>query len=287
MPTVEQVLDKAEKTIGKSKNVDLWRPSDARVNAEELLAKVLGREITAEDLEDEVSAKSARSFERLVARRAGGEPVALIVGHIDFCGLKMRTRKGIFVPRNSSELMAELAASRLRRRRAPIAVDVACGAGPVAMAIAAKVSGARVIGLDIWKPSLRLARQNAAELGLAVDFLCSDMLVALPAEVRGKVDVFTIHPPYVAKSDLKTLPREIRDYEPAVSLSDNSHDGLDLVRRLAGDAPGWLRAGGWVLVEISPDLSRRVSGILRKAGFKQVKSNRDSLGATRVVAGRI
>ena len=287
MATVEELLDRGEKKILKSKNVDLWRPSDARVNAEELLGKVLGKEITGEEFEDVVPPGKVAQFDKLVARRAGGEPVALIIGFTEFRKLKMATRKGIFVPRNSSELMAEMAAAKVKRRAGAVVVDVACGCGPVALAVAHEAPRARVVGLDIYKPALKLGRRNAGALGLKVEFIHSDMLAKLPEELRGKVNVFTIHPPYVAKAEMKNLPREITDYEPVVSLTDHSDDGLGLTRQLAVEAPQWLRKGGWVMVEVSPDLSRRVGGILRRAGFRDVKSNRDSLGATRVVAGRL
>lgn len=288
MPIIDDLLERAEERIKKSRHVDLWRQSDARVNAQELLEEVIGREITSEDLDDEVTGSQARRFEKMVGRRVAGEPVAFIVGYTEFRDMRLAVRPGVFVPRNSSELTVDKAVKRLGRKPSAVVVDVATGTGPVALAVAKEVPRARVYGLDIWKPSIEVARSNAKVHKLRnVSFLVSDMLAKLPSSLAGKVDLFTIHPPYVAKSALSTLPREIKDYEPAVSLSDNSDDGLGLVRRLAGEAPQWLRRGGWIMVEVSPDLSRRVRGILIRSGFKEVKSERDSLGATRVVTGRL
>lgn len=286
MVSVEELLEEAEAAIKASRAVDLWRPSDARVNAEELLGGVLGKQIESETLEEQVSAARARRFRQLVARREGGEPVALILGYTHFRNMKLHVENGVFVPRNSSELLAEKAIHKIRRRRAPVAVDVACGTGPVALAVANELHHAEVYGVDIWDPSLTVARANAKRLGLKVKFIKSDMLSSLPAGLRGRADVFTCHPPYVARAQVRTLPREIKDYEPKVSLSDNSVDGLGMVKQLAEEAPEWLRRGGWLLIEVSPDLSRRVGSVLRNAGFKDVKSERDSLGATRVVSGR-
>lgn len=286
--TVEELLDVAEKRIGRSDNVDLWRPSDARVNAEELLSAVLGKEVTSDDLDDEVPYSLERKFWKMVKRRVDGEPVALIVGFTEFRNLRLIVRKGSFIPRNSSELLAEKAIARLKRRPDPIGVDVATGTGPVALAMANEVKKAKIYGADIWAPAVKLAQENAKSLKLRnVEFVKSDMLKDLPPAIRGKVDVFTIHPPYVARSVVKSLPKEIKDFEPKVSLTDNSHDGLGLPRLLVEQAPGWLRKGGWVMIEVSPDLSRAVRSILIKGGFKDVKSERDSLGATRVISGRI
>lgn len=287
MTTVEELLDDAEETIKDSPNVDLWRQSDARVNAEELLGAVLRKEIGPDDLEIVPSAAQRRRFRRLVKRRAAGEPVALIVGYADFMDMKLKIRKGVFLPRHSSELLASKAMQRIRGRHHPVAVDVATGMGPVALAIARGVSHAEVYGLDIWEPSLRLARENARLLGLHnVTFMKSNMLSRLPRKLRGAVDVFTIHPPYVGRRELSSLPIEVKSFEPKTSLTDGSADGLGLVRALAAEAPEWLTSGGWLSVEVSPDLARRVRSVLTQAGYSAVKSQKDSLGATRVISGR-
>lgn len=284
MNTIGDLIDGAEAAIRKSKAVDLWRPSDARVNAEELMEAVVGYRMTSRRLSDQVSESKQRKFEQLVARRVAGEPVAMITGKIDFLGLELIVRKGVFIPRNSSELLARKAIERLRRRPAPVAVDVATGTGPVALAVAKKVPAARVFGLDIASRALGLAQKNAARLHLGnVTFLRSDLLSALPPDLKGRIDVFTSHPPYVAEEDLRDLPVEIKEFEPVESLTDRSDDGLGLVRGIASETFAWLRPGGWTLIEVSPNLSRQVRGILIRNGFEQVRSLRDSLGATRVI----
>jgi release factor glutamine methyltransferase len=192
----------------------------------------------------------------------------------------------VFTPRFSSESLADQAIKRLRGRRNPTAVDVACGAGAVALVIASRVRGAHVYGVDIAPAAVRLSRQNASRLGLSnARFAAGDLLQPLAAGLRGKVDVITIHPPYVTRSQVHTLPREIRDYEPRESLTDQSVDGLGLVRRLAPQARQWLRPGGWLLVEVAPDLARGVSRVMLREGYWRVASKRDAIGATRVVLG--
>ena len=283
-----ELLDRAADAIRGSSAVSLWRASDARAQAEELLAEVLGCDVGPGDLCATIGGKRRQRFEAWVTRRVAGEPVALIIGRTEFMGMELRVRKGVFVPRNSSEHMATMAIARLRPRKAPVHVDLATGTGPVALAVARAVPKASVLGLDIAPLPLKVARSNARRLGIGnVRFLQSDLLASLPPELRGGVDAFTIHPPYVARERVQTLPKEIRKFEPKESLTDRSDDGLGLVRRLAAEAHAWLRSGGWVLVEVSPDLSRSVATILRRGGLTDVRSHCDSLGATRVVAGRL
>jgi release factor glutamine methyltransferase len=236
-----------------------------------------------------VTQPQRRRFDALVERRLTGEPVNYITGHFRFYELDLVVRPGVFSPRASSELMVELAIARLRRRRGRrVAVDVATGTGAVALAVASETAGSEVWGVDISADAARLGRLNARRLHLDnVHFAAGDMLAALPRDLRGEVSVFTIHPPYVARAEVRTLPVEIRRFEPRHTLTDGSDDGLGLVRRLAAAAPAWLRPGGFVLIEIAPYLARATAAVVRRGGFHEVRSHRDSLGVTRVVVGRL
>lgn len=254
-----------------------------------MLAHVLDEE-PADDLDQrDVSTAQRRRFATMVQRRLSGEPVNYITGHFEFCGLHLMVRRGVFSPRSSSEFLVDEAVSRLRRRRGRrVAVDVATGSGAIALAIAARTHRSEVWGLDISADAVRLGRANARALQLDnVTFAVSDMLGALPTALRGEVALLAIHPPYVGRGEVRSLPVEIRRFEPRSTLTDGSDDGLGLVRRLADDAPGWLCPGGWMLVEIGPYLARQTATILRRAGLRDVRSQRDSLGVTRVVGGRL
>ena len=284
LSTIAELLDEAEQRIRASPEVGLWRPWVARVDAEDLMQQALGH--TVGDPQQDIETAPRLRFQRMLARRVAGEPIALIRGSMQFAGLHLVVRPGVFTPRASSELLASEAIRRLHRRRAPFAVDVACGAGADALTVARRVPRAEVLGLDIAPAAVALGRHNARRLGLTnVKFSTGDLLAPLPRRREGTVDIFTVHPPYVGRSLVRTLPREIRDYEPAESLTDRSVDGLGLVRRLADEGRRWLRPGGWLLVEVSPDLARRVRGIMLRNGYLSVASHRDGVGATRVVAG--
>lgn len=289
--TGEDLLSGAASRISGSRNIEHWQPGLARWDAEVLLAHVLDVDIDSDgDLAlNVVSAAQRLRFESLVERRLTGEPVNYITRRFRFCGLDLMVRPGVFSPRSSSELMVELAVSRLRRRRGRrVAVDLATGTGAVALAIAAQTRGSEVWGADISADAARLGRANGRRLQLDnVRFVTGDLLAALPRALRGTVDVVTIHPPYVARDEVRTLPVEIRRFEPRHTLSDGSEDGLGLVRRLGEDAAGWLRPGGFVLVEIAPYLARSAATVLRRGGLREVRSHRDTLGVTRVVVGRL
>ncbi|MGA7988167.1 MAG: HemK/PrmC family methyltransferase [Candidatus Dormiibacterota bacterium] len=286
--TVTEHIDKAIRKIDKSKNIDHWDRNLGRYDAEELMAEVLGRKLTPAVLDRVLDSASKERYTAMVTRRVNGEPIPRIMGHYTFRGLDLLIREGVFVPRASSEFLAAEALKAMRWRRGRrVVVDVATGAGPVALAVAHEAPSAEVWGIDISAEATDLGRENARRLGLRnIQFHSGDMLDALPRRLRGAIDIFTIHPPYVLHTELKTLPREIREFEPLHSLTDNSDDGLGLVRRLAADAHTWLKPGGVVLVEVGTYLSRRAQSVLRAARLVDVTWAKDSLGVTRVVSGR-
>jgi release factor glutamine methyltransferase len=287
MPKAAELLDRAEAILVASELIDHPHRGKERYDAEEVLAFVLGVDEVEPD--QGVAAGTARRFDRLIARRAAGEPAAYITGTTEFFGLRLGVGPGAFIPRESSEWMAEQAIRRLRPRRAPTHVDLGTGVGPVPLAVASKLPRARVFGVDISPAPVRQARSNARRLGLGgVRFLQGDLFGPLPASLRREVDVVTAHPPYVGRREVRTLPEEIRRFEPEEALTDYSPLGDRILNRVASESPGWLRPGGWLLVEVSPDRSREVATALRRAGFRDVRSTADpTLKVSRVVVGRV
>jgi release factor glutamine methyltransferase len=280
-----EVLSDAVATLKASTAIDHWQRDREEIEADELLSFALG--VDRIDPKADVPAGARRRFDRMIARRATGEPVQLITGHAVFRGLEIVARPGVFVPRDSTEYLAEQAIRRLRGRRRPVAVDLATGGGTVALAIANEVRGVRVFGTDISLTAVRVARENAAALRLRATFIKGDLFGGLPAELEGRVDVITLHPPYVARDELRELPEEIRRFEPVHTLSDRSPDGLGLVGRAASEGPRWLRPRGWLLIEVSPDRSRSAASVLRRNGFGDVRSTMDrGFKVTRVLVGR-
>jgi len=286
-PRVSHLLTEGRTRLRASTAIDHWRGAIAREDAEDLLALALGVEVEALDPRAPVSGRVERRYRGYLERRAGGEPVALIRGAVEFAGLTLQVRPGVFVPRRTSEVLAEAAIAALRRRSVKVAVDVACGAAPVACAIAAALPSAEVWGLDIDPAAVLLSRANARRLHLVnAHFRVSNLLAGLPARLHGEIGVLTMHPPYVARRDVRSLPREIRGFEPRHTLTDESRDGLGLVRDLVDAAPEWLQRRGQVLVEVAPFLSRPIQALMRRAGL-EVRVRSDPGGITRVVGGRL
>jgi release factor glutamine methyltransferase len=280
-----------EARLKRSPAIQHWPADRERREAASLLSFALGDRDASDELADPdavVSTRPRGRYRRLIERRATGEPMAHIIGWTTFRDLRIGVGPGAFIPRQSSELLAESAVRRLRRRRSPIAIDLATGVGPVALAVAHAIPGAEVHGTDISRTAIRQARANAASLGLPnATFHCGDLFGSLPAELRNRVDVITVHPPYVPPEELGDLPLEIRGFEPEDALTDLSADGLGLFARTTEEAPDWLRPGGWLLVEVSPDRARAIRSRLVRSGYRDVKSTRGWPDISRVIVGRV
>ncbi|MDQ3770851.1 MAG: peptide chain release factor N(5)-glutamine methyltransferase [Actinomycetota bacterium] len=282
---VAVLLDLAERVLNDSTH--LFDDHDHRRESEELMATVLGVDGDDLDLDERPSRRQRERFLSLVARRAGGEPFPLLIGFITFFGYDLKVKSGMFMPRPSSELVVERALVKLKGRRNPIVVDVATGTGPIALAIGGEVPNAEVWGTDIAPDMIKLGRSNARELELDnVRFKVGDMYGSLPPALEGRVDVVTGHIPYVPKEELDDLPAEVREFEPISTLSDETADGLFLMRLGINGAARWLKPGGWLLLEISDDLEKKVRRMCMKAGLEDHGAASDEDDLSIVVEAR-
>jgi release factor glutamine methyltransferase len=156
-----------------------------------------------------------------------------------------------------------------------------CGSGAVGAMVAAAVETAELHAADVDPACVRCARRNLPGAGVYE----GDLYAALPASLRGRVDVLVANVPYVPTDEIGHMPPEARDHEPAVAL-DGGADGLDMVRRLAAGAPAWLSSGGHLLVETSERQAPSALQIMRGAGLVATVTTSDELYAT-VVIGQL
>lgn len=284
--TIDELLLLGTRVLEDSTHI--FEDHDNRAEAETLLAQVLDED----DLDDvphdhEPSRREREKFLALIARRAGGEPFPFLTGRIEIYGLEFVVKPGAFVPRPSSELTIDLAVKKLKRKREPIVVDVCTGAGPIAIAIAHEVPGADVYGCDIDAGGLAQGRMNARLLDVPnVTFKKGDMYGPLPARLKGAVDLITGHVPYVPLGEIDDLPAEVREYEPLYTLTDQSGDGLGLMRRAVAESVEWLKPGGILMLEMSDDITKKVMRMAKEAGFTDLKVRSDDDGLSVVVEAR-
>jgi release factor glutamine methyltransferase len=269
------MIDVATLLRGAAARVD---PVDAAL----LVAHALGR--TRSWLyahgDDPVDEAAREACERLVARRAAGEPVAYITGHRGFWRFDLRVTPDTLVPRPETELLVEIALERLPEGKPLRIADLGTGSGAIALALAHERPAARVVAVDASAAALEVARGNARALGIGnVEFREGDWLQPLAGET---FDLVASNPPYIAVGDPHL--DDLR-HEPALALSSGA-DGLDAIRTIVRDAPSRLVAGGWLLLEHGLDQGAAVRALLSAAGYADVSTARDLEQRDRVTLGR-
>jgi release factor glutamine methyltransferase len=233
-----------------------------RLDAEVLLRHLLGIDRTALflRLREPLPPDLARRFERLVARRAGGEPVAYLTGEREFMGLPFRVAPGVLIPRPETEILVEWALDWLSRRPAARVVDVGTGSGAIALSLARLLPPARrgaIVAAELSPEALRIAAHNRAALGVGdrVRFVRGDLATWL----GGQVDLLLANLPYLRLEQIAA--NRWLAAEPALALAGGA-DGLDLIRRLAADLPRLLSPGGAAGFEIDPAQADAVAALL-------------------------
>jgi release factor glutamine methyltransferase len=216
----------------------------------------------------------------LLQRRIRGVPLEHILGWAEFCGIRVVVRPEVFIPRGRTELLARQAAVLVGPERSTV-VDMCCGCGAIGRAIVT-LAGApvRLHAADIDPVAVACAQENLVPVGGQVHH--GDLYGALPAHLRGRVDVLAANVPYVPAPAIGAT--RFWPYEPSLALSGGD-DGLDVLRRLAVQAAQWLAPGGHLLVEAGRDQAPVAGEVMDAAGLSS-RVLRDDEAAATVVIGR-
>jgi len=272
---------------------------EARASAEILLAHTLG--LSRLDLylryDQPLNPEELSRFKALMVRRREGEPVAYLTGHREFWSLDIRVTPAVLIPRPETETLvaAALEAAKepppktqnLKPETPPLwGAEVGVGSGAVVIALAREVPSMTWVGLERSGAALAVARDNARRQGVLhrVHFLQTDLLAALKPTAAFTLLVANL--PYVPRAEWERLPREIKAFEPPGALL-GGEDGLDLIRPLIRQAPQYVRAGGWVLLEVGDQQAPRVAALMEETGaYDRIETTKDFSGRERVVRAR-
>ena len=252
----------------------------ARLNAEHLLAHVLGRKRIELYLEFDRTLTEAElaPLRELVRRRGEGEPLQHLLGTVEFCGQVFACDKRAMVPRPETEELVELVVEECNRSRGggPPAsdlniVDVGTGSGVIALSLAMKLPEARIVGVDISEEALTLARENAARVGLAerVEFQQGDLLDGFSE----RFNVIVANLPYIAMSDRGSLSREVQ-HDPNLALIGGER-GVEVIQRLIDQAPDRLVAGGLLALELGDSQAGQIMEAFTLKKYKDIAAKND------------
>ena len=193
-------------------------------------------------------------IERRVTTRT---PTAYLVNKIYMCGLPFYVDERTIVPRSFiGELLDshfggdddEAGGSLISDPTSVESVlDLCTGSGCLAILASRNFPNAEIDAVDISKIALEVAAHNFSDYGLdhRITLHRGDLFKPLGDK---RYDLIISNPPYVDAEGMAGLPRECRA-EPKLAF-DGGADGLDIVRRILGEAKHHLTPDGGLLCEI-------------------------------------
>ncbi|WP_223480868.1 MULTISPECIES: peptide chain release factor N(5)-glutamine methyltransferase [unclassified Pseudomonas] len=263
---------------------DLPDSPTARLDAELLLAAALGKSRSFLHTWPEriVPSDAALKFAEYLQRRRGGEPVAYILGLQGFWKLDLEVAPHTLIPRPDTELLVEAALELLPATPAKV-LDLGTGSGAIALALASERPAWSVTAVDRVLEAVALAERNRQRLHLNnATVLSSHWFSALEGQ---RFQLIISNPPYIASADPHLVEGDVR-FEPASALVAGV-DGLDDLRLIVAQAPDYLEASGWLMLEHGYDQAEAVRDLLQTRGFEEVHSRTDLGGHQRISLGRL
>lgn len=262
----KQIID-----IFKKSNIDLQQ-----VNI--LFCEVLNCS-TAELLaRTELTSKEYKKLMSAVKKRLKGMPIQKIFKRAYFYGLTFKVDKNVLCPRPETELLVEETLKHTKQNCC--ALDLCTGSGAIAVALA-KNSAANVFASDISTKALKIAKYNAKQNEVKVDFVKSNMF----KNIKQKFDIIVSNPPYIKTDDIQKLDDEVKKYDPLISLNGGK-SGLDFYNIIALQSKQHLTKNGIVLVEVGFDQAQDVKNIFEQNGFA-CYTKKDYNNIERIVVGEL
>lgn len=275
--------------------VQAWQSARRRLEAAGLAGPVIDARLLVEaaasatradivaDPHRMLTAEQEATLDDYLSRREHREPVSHILGRKGFWKIMLNVTKDVLTPRPDTETVVEWVLRDFPEHAAWSILDLGVGSGAIILSILSERPAARGLGVDVSEEALAVARENAANLGLAgrLALLRGDWTEGLG---ESTFDLVVSNPPYIATDVIETLEPEVRDHEPRIAL-EGGPDGLMHYRRLAPEILRVLKPGGRFAVEIGFDQKDAVEALFRDAGAAEVQTLRDLADRDRVVAG--
>lgn len=260
-----------------------------RLSAEILLASAMDcpRIALYTRYDEQPAPEQRRRFRELVQQAGDGRPIAYLTGVKEFFSLPMFVDESVLIPRPETEILVErtIHLARHAQRRVRRILDLGTGSGCIAVALAVHLPEAQIAASDVSDAAIAVARRNAETHGVAerIEFRSGDLFA--PWRDDDPFDVILSNPPYVADRDASSLPRNVRDFEPHTALFGGAN-GLEMIRRIAEEAPARLAADGDLMIEIAYDQASAARAALDAAGWRSIVSYRDLARHERVLHAR-
>ncbi len=281
--TIQQILQQAQQRLSAAAELQPEDRENAPREAQLLLAHVLDsrRSYLFAYPELELTHTKQRDFCKLIEQRCQGMPIAYLVGHREFYGVRLEISPAVLIPRPETELLVDHALLLLPENGT--AADLGTGSGAIAIALAKQRRRAHILATDVSSDALKLAKKNAADLQLAnIEFHLGSWFDALPADKP--LDLIVSNPPYVQAGDRHLSQGDCR-HEPQIALTPGEN-AIHALQHIIRNAPAYLKPSGWLLTEHGYDQAEAVSALFEKGPWQDIRTIVDLAGQPRVSMAR-
>ncbi|MGQ9619318.1 MAG: peptide chain release factor N(5)-glutamine methyltransferase [Candidatus Aminicenantia bacterium] len=270
---ISDLIRKGQEILGKDKYFEILL----------VLEKVSGfkKEEILSSLEFEVGSSIERKFFRLILKRKLGFPLQYITGKTEFWSMEFKVKKGVFIPRQETELIIEKVIEFARGKNFLIG-DIGTGCGNIAISLAKELPEAKILATDISSKALELSKENAKFHGMEerIRFLKGSLFKPFKDEgLFNSFDVLCSNPPYIGYKEKKSLDDDVVNFEPKRALF-SGEDGMNFIKKLIKSAPLYLKENGRLYFEIGYGMEEELKILLKV--WKKSEIYTDYFGRPRV-----
>ncbi len=254
------------------------------LDVEVLLMNVTGFSKTQLYLNTDYTLKTEEyeKFKKFFNRRLKNEPIAYIIEKCEFMGMNFLLNNHTLIPRPDTEILVEKAIEIINKNNFNNALDIGTGSGAIAISLA-KYCNINVTALDINDKAIEMAKKNANINKVKnIEFIQSDIF----EKINNKYDIIVSNPPYIKTQDIKTLEKNVKNYEPILAL-DGGKSGLIFYEKITNNAIKYLNKNGYLMFEIGYDQAEDVKNIMENNNFYNTTVLKDLSGLDRVVFANI
>jgi len=274
MTNLQQVLNKASGKL-KIKNIKSFR-----LDSELLLAKTLGisREEVLLNLDKKINQSDIKKYDFYVNLRNQYKPISQIINYKFFWKYKFFVNKDVLIPRPETELIIEKILKILPKKSEKNILEIGTGSGCIAISLIKERPNCRIVAIDKSLKAIKVARKNAEihQVGKKVNFLNID----IDKYLGNKYDLVVSNPPYIKNSELLSLDRDVRFYEPKIALS-GGFSGLETFFKIINKCKKLLKKNGTLVLEIGERQGIELKKNLESNEFNQIKIYKDLSGKDR------
>jgi release factor glutamine methyltransferase len=264
---LENLIKQGSKSL-KEKNINSYT-----LDAELLLSNVMGttKEFLLLNGNLNISQKKIEKYKKLIKRRVQNEPIAYIVGKKEFWSQNFIVNSSTLVPRPETELMLYKLIKHFKDKQINI-LDIGTGSGCILLSLLKELKNSIGTGIDISNLAIQIAIQNSKALNLLnrSKFKVCD----LHRFNFGKYDLIVSNPPYIPTKDIKSLSKDITNFEPLIALNGGK-DGLDLIKKVIYKSSVLLKKNGLFSLEIGTNQYTKVKNIMVRYKFRIISKEYD------------